>query len=181
MILNACMPKYNSNTFSNNQANVQNQLDTLSTQPGLGYLKDLQSNPKANWSQVQLAHDNWNYSQQGLTPAGATLLAIAVAVATSGAGSSLIGTTTAAGDYTAASTTTLGGMTLGSTSVTGAASYSALGSAINAGFSSLASQASVALVNNGGDIGATLKQLGSGANVKSLVSSMATASASRQY
>jgi len=86
-----------------------------------------------------------------------------------------------AGDYTAASTTTLGGMTLGTTSATGAVSYSAFGSAINAGFSSLASQASVALANNGGDIGATLKQLGSGANVKSLVSSMATASASRQY
>jgi filamentous hemagglutinin len=158
-------------------ADFQAQVQALSQQPGLGYLSQLQNNPKVNWQQVSLTQQSWNYSQQGLTPAGAALLSIAVAAATSGAGSSLIGTTTSAGDFTAASTTSLGGTTLGATSATGAISYTATGAALNAGFSSLAAQASVALANNGGDIGKTLQQMGSAQSVKGLVTTMATAGA----
>ncbi len=50
------------------------------------------------------------------------------------------------------------------------------GAALNAGFSALAAQASVSLANNGGDIGKTLKDLGSSNTVKNTLVAMATAS-----
>jgi filamentous hemagglutinin len=105
-------------------ADLQTQLQSLSSQPGLAYLKDLAANPNVKWEQIRLANEQWSYSQQGLTPAGAALLSIAVAAATGGMGAGLAGTT-----GTVAS------------------------AAMNAGFSALASQAAVAMVNNGGDIG----------------------------
>jgi hypothetical protein len=188
-----------------NQASVQSQIETLSQQPGLGYLKQLMdgnaasnnttssntpssnaatnnnasnaTGPKVQWQQVQLAHDNWNYSQQGLTPAGAALLAIAITAYTGGMGSSLLGTTTATATGTA---TTLGGVTLGTTTAATAgaaatASTYAAGAALNAGFSALASQAAVAMVNNGGDINKTLQQLGNDQSIKNILIAMGTA------
>jgi Possible hemagglutinin (DUF637) len=53
----------------------------------------------------------------------------------------------------------------------------ALATAVNAGFSALASQAAVAMANNGGDIGKTLDQLGKEESIKNLVLTMATAGA----
>ncbi len=162
--------------------NLQSQLLTLSQQPGLAYLQDLQTNPKVNWEQIKLANEQWNYSQQGLTPAGAALLSIAVAVATNGMGSSLLGSSTTAATATGSvTTTTLSGATLATTTTTAATATAAattvtattaLGAAVNAGFSSLAAQASVALVNNGGDIGKTLQQLGSEQSIKSTLIAM---------
>ena len=50
-------------------------------------------------------------------------------------------------------------------------------SAIAAGLSTLASQAAVSLINNQGDIGKTLEDLGSKENIQQLVTSMLTAGA----
>jgi filamentous hemagglutinin len=57
----------------------------------MGYLNDLASRKDVNWQAVKLANDQWNYSQSGLTPAGAALLAVAVTWATGGMGANLIG------------------------------------------------------------------------------------------
>ena len=54
---------------------------------------------------------------------------------------------------------------------------STLGAAANAGFAVLTAQAGVALVNNGGDIGKTLAQLGSEQSIKNMLTAMATAGA----
>ncbi len=153
------------------------QMQVLSQQPGLSYLKDLQANPKVNWSQLQLAQDQWQYSQQGLTPAGAALLSIAIAAYTGGMGSGLMGSTTATATGTA---TTLGGTALASTTAATATTaavttYTAAGAALNAGFSALAVQAGVALVNNGGDIGKTLQALGSSESIKNILIAMGSA------
>jgi filamentous hemagglutinin len=186
-----------------NQAAVQSQIELLSQQPGLGYLKQLMdgnaatnsnatnnnttsvtdaastnaTGPKVQWQQVQLAHDNWNYSQQGLTPVGAALLSIAIAAYTGGMGMELLGTTTATATGTV---TTLSGLTLGTTTAAtaGAAATAttfAAGAALNAGFSALASQAAIAMVNNGGDINKTLQQLGSDQSIKNILIAMGTA------
>jgi hypothetical protein len=128
------------------EGNLKDQIAALSQQPGMGYLNDLASNPNIKWEQVKLAHDQWSYSQQGLTPAGAALLSIAIAVYTGGMGAELLGTTT-----------------------------TAAGAAVNAGFSALAASAGVSFVNNGGDIGKTLKDMGSSQNVKNVLTAMATA------
>ena len=57
----------------------RSQIATLSQQPGMGYLNDLAARKDVNWQPVKLAHDKWNYQQEGLTPAGAALIGIAVA------------------------------------------------------------------------------------------------------
>ena len=72
---------------------LKGQIQSLSAQPGMGYLNDLVARKDVNWQAVQLAHDQWSYSQSGLTPAGAALLAVAVTWAAGGMGAKLIGGT----------------------------------------------------------------------------------------
>ena len=132
------------------EGKLKDQIAALSQQPGMGYLKDLASNPSIQWDQVKLAHEQWSYSQQGLTGAGAALLAIAVAVASGGTASGLVAN-------------------LGFTGPTAAA--------MTAGMTSLASSAAVSFVNNGGDIGKTLKELGSKDSVKNIALAMVSAGA----
>ncbi|ENC6657470.1 DUF637 domain-containing protein [Aeromonas hydrophila] len=47
----------------------------------------------------------------------------------------------------------------------------------NAVFSTLVSQATISTINNGGNLGAVLKELGSSASIKQLATSVATAGA----
>ncbi len=61
------------------------------------------------------------------------------------------------------------------TTAAGAIVPSALGAMANAAITSLAAQASVGLINNGGDIGKTLKDLGSKDSIKNLAASVVTA------
>ena len=143
----------------------KSQIQSLSAQPGMGYLNDLAARKDVNWQAVKLAHDQWSYSQSGLTPAGAALLGLAVAMATGGAGASMLGTTTTTTTAgVATSVTTWGSTTL---AVNGVATVA--GAMTNAAFTSLVAQASITLVNNRGDVGKTLKDLGSSNTVKNMV------------
>ena len=129
---------------------------------------------KIDWQRIEETHKKWDYSQQGLTPAAAVVIAIVVAFFTAGAGTAALGTTTA----TAAggTTTALAGTTLATTvTVGGAATYTTAGVVLNAAVSTLASQAAVSLINNRGDLGQTLKDLGSKENIKQLALSIVTA------
>jgi Possible hemagglutinin (DUF637)/Hemagglutinin repeat len=140
---------------------LKTQLQALAQQgSGLDYLNQLAANPNVKWDQVAQANEHWSYDQAGLTPAGAALLSIAVAAYTGGMGAEMLGGT--------AATTTSAATLMGSTT---------LATAVNAGFASLASQAAVAMVNNGGDIGKTLQQLGSEQSIKGLLTTMVTAGA----
>ncbi|HEZ4682250.1 TPA: hemagglutinin, partial [Neisseria meningitidis] len=121
------------------KGNLKTQIETLTKQPEYAYLKQLQVAKNINWNQVQLAYDKWDYKQEGLTEAGAAIIALAVTVVTSGAGT---------------------GAVLG---LNGAAA-----AATDAAFASLASQASVSFINNKGDVGKTLKELGRSSTVKNL-------------
>jgi filamentous hemagglutinin len=106
----------------------------------MGYLNELAARNDVNWQPVELAHDQWDFKQEGLTPAGAALIGFAVAMATGGAGSGLLGTT-------------------GTVST----------AAANAAFTSLVAQASITLINNKGDVGKTLNDLGSSHTVKNML------------
>ncbi|HGG9459716.1 TPA: DUF637 domain-containing protein, partial [Neisseria meningitidis] len=128
------------------KGNLKTEIETLTKQPEYAYLKQLQVAKNINWNQVQLAYDRWDYKQEGLTEAGAAIIALAVTVVTSGAGV---------------------GAALG---LNGAAA-----AATDAAFASLASQASVSFINNKGDVGKTLKELGRSSTVKNLVVAAATA------
>jgi hypothetical protein len=160
------------------EGNLKDQVAALSQQPGMGYLNDLASNPNVKWDQVKLAHDEWQYDQQGLTGAGAALLAIAVAYFTAGMGTALVGTTTvgAAGASTAAvAGTTLATTTAATATTAAVTTYTTAGVVVNAGMTALASSAAVSFVNNGGDISKTLKDLGSKDSIKNIALAMVTA------
>jgi len=139
--------------------NVNDSITQLAKQPGLAWMDQLRGDPKVNWQAVAEAHQNWDYKSEGLTGAGAALLSLAVAVATSGWGASL------AASLPASLTSSLG--------VTGSAMAA---SAVQAGFASLCSQAAVSLVNNKGDMLAVLKDLASDQGMRALASAMLTAS-----
>ena len=129
------------------EGDFKSQIATLSAQPGMGYLNDLTARKDVNWQPVKLAHEQWSYQQSGLTKAGAALVAVAVAWASGGTGAGLVGA--ANGSMTAAMA--------------------------NAAFTSLAAQASISLINNKGDIGQTLKELGNSQTVKATLAAILTA------
>ncbi|HGG7957415.1 TPA: DUF637 domain-containing protein, partial [Neisseria meningitidis] len=133
------------------KGNLKTEIEKLAKQPEYAYLKQLQTAKNVDWKQVQLAYDKWDYKQEGLTGAGAAIIALAVTVVTAGAGV---------------------GAALG---LNGAAAAAA-----DAAFASLASQASVSLINNKGDVGKTLKELGRSRTVKNLVVAAATAGVSNK-
>ncbi len=127
--------------------NLRQQAQQLASQPGLGYLTQLVQRHDVAWQQVQLASQHWNYHEAGLSGAGAAIVAIAVAVCTAGAGAALVGL----------AATSLGG------------------TMASAAFTSLVTQASISLADNGGNIGQTLRDLGSRSSVRALATSIATA------
>ena len=129
------------------KGNLKTEIEKLAKQPEYAYLKQLQTVKDVNWNQVQLAYDKWDYKQEGLTGAGAAIIALAVAAVTGGVGAGLIG----------------------------AAQGTASAAVADAAFTALVSQASISLINNKGNIGNTLKELGRSRTVKNLVVAAATA------
>lgn len=128
---------------------LQARLDTLATQPGMAWVEQVRTMPGVQMEAVQEAYEQWSYSQQSLSPVASAIIAIALAVATGGAGALAMGA--AEGTVSAAMA--------------------------NAAFSTLVSQATVSTINNGGNLGAVLKEMGSSANIKQLATSVASAGA----
>ncbi|HSX93407.1 MAG TPA: DUF637 domain-containing protein, partial [Hydrogenophaga sp.] len=147
---------------------LRQQIQQLSTQPGLQYLAELSQRPDVDWRAIELARREWDHEAQGLTGVGAALLMAVVAYFTMGMGTELA--ITASGGTSSATAAALT-----TTTATGATVYTAAGAAINAGFTTLAGTAAVSFVNNGGDLSAVFKDLGSSDGVKQLLVSMAGA------
>lgn len=127
-------------------SDFKSQIQTLAQQPGMGYLNTFTQRSDVNWQPVKLAYEQWDYKQSGLTPARAALVAVAVTWAMGPAGAGIIGSSTA--------TTAL---------------------MADAALASLASQAAISLINNKGDLGKTLKELGSSQTVKAALAAALTA------
>ena len=104
----------------------------LSKQPGYEYLAELDKKNEINWVQVQLIQEHFKFEQEGLTPLAAALITLAVTAATGGTGASLAG-------------------------VSGASS-SALA---NTAFTAMTREAALSFANNKGNLGQTLKDMGS--------------------
>ena len=134
-------------------------LEQLSQSPGLSWIDELRSDPDVDWVSVDAAFNKWDYKEQGLSQAGAALLSLAVGAMTSGMISGY------AGNLAQRLGFVQGG---------------AMQTAIQSGLNMLTQQAAVALVNNQGDIGAALKELGSSAFLKSLATSMISAGLTTQ-
>lgn len=136
-----------------NKVELRDAILNLAKQPGNEYLKEFVNRKDVDWQIVLLTQKDWDYKSQGLTGAGAAIIAIVVTMVTAGAGAAVVGAL-------GGSAATLGGSAIAMT---------------QAALTSLATQASVSLINNGGNIGKTLKELGSKDSVKNLAASVVTA------
>jgi len=145
----------------NKTGSLDASLEQLAEAPGLSWIKDIRNDPalegKVDWRAVEEEFQSWDYKAQGLTQAGAALVALFAAAVT--------------GPFTGIASN-LSSATSGALGVAGNATMEA---AIGAGVNSLISKSAVAFVNNKGDIGDALKELGSSENLRSLAISMVTA------
>lgn len=138
--------------------NLEESVAALAATPGLEWMGEMMERDDATWHAVQEVHKNWDYKAEGLSGAGAAVIAIAVTAISMGTGA---------------------GAALGALAANGMGTAGAIASsvsaAVSAGFTALASTAAISLVNNKGDLGAVLKELGSSATLRSLATSMVTA------
>lgn len=154
-------------------------LDTtgaLAQQPGMAWIGQLQNDPslagKVDWQRVKEVHEQWDNTYVTLGPASKVIVALVVTVATGGTGlTATSGTTGTAVAGTGAATSSLGQVLANSLGI------GSMGTVMEAGLVSMISTASVSLVENDGNIGKVLKELGSSASVKSILSGMLTAGA----
>jgi len=154
-----------------------NELQALARQtgelPGMAWLKDLAERPDVDWQAIQTVHQTWDYHHQGLTPTGALVLtAVVSCFAGPAIGEAL--STVAQG---AAAATITEGLVAGTITTVGEAvaiqaSYAAFATAGTAGLTSLANKAAISFANNGGNLSATLHDLGSSRTVKQVLASM---------
>lgn len=129
--------------------NLKDNLAALANEPGMAWVNQVSQMPGVKLEAVQEAYDQWDYKQQSLNPIVASVIAIAVAVATGPGGVGLLSS------MPAGITTTMA----------------------NAAVTSIATQAAQSMVLHGGDLGAVLKELGSSASIKQLATSVAVAGA----
>jgi Possible hemagglutinin (DUF637) len=163
-------------------SNPQQTLTQLAQQPGMGWVSDVvrqqqeaqRNNPgyTLHLQNVQLAHNQWDYKKQGLTQEGAAIVTLVVAFLSYGAASSA-GSAVAGGAGMTTTTVTAAGVT--TTTLTAAGTVVAAATA--AAVTTLATQATISLINNQGNLGATLKELGSKDSIKNLAMAMVTAGA----
>lgn len=137
-------------------ASLNATVAALAAKPETAWMAQVAARDDVAWRAVQEAHDSWDYKSQGLSGPGAAIIAIAVMVATQG----------------------MGVEALGALGVEGLSGTSA--AMVNAGFSSLVAQASVSLINNQGDIGKVLQEMGSIQTLKTLAITVASAGAFHQ-
>ncbi|WP_307574737.1 DUF637 domain-containing protein [Variovorax paradoxus] len=156
---------------------ARDSVEALAKQPGMGWVDQITKDPnlsgKIDWQRVEEAHKKWDHDQQGLTPEGAAIVTIVVAYFTAGAASEI---GAAAGEAAAGATTgSVAALGEGGFIAAGGMTVSGVvGGAVTAGLTALASQAAVALINNQGDIGGALHDLGSSASVKNLLTAVIT-------
>ncbi|SFQ75401.1 filamentous hemagglutinin, partial [Variovorax sp. OK605] len=153
-------------------------LADLATQPGMAWVNQLANDPalvnSVQWQRVQEEHKQWAQSQTSLGPVAALVVSVVVGMVAgpvaAQAGAAAGGSAAVAvGEGVALSG---GGAFLTGTGFTISASVSA---AVQVGVTALASQAAVSFVNNDGDIGEVLKEMGSSESVKNIATAMVTA------
>ena len=134
-------------------------LDELEKDPRTSWVKNLRNNPNVSWTQVEEKHKKWNKKYQGLTPAGAAVIALAVTIATAGTGVGISGTVNAA-ILQAGGGTTFAGV---------------VGTGASAAFNTIVQQATISMANNQGNIAKVLKDLSSTESIKGVLTSIAVA------
>jgi filamentous hemagglutinin len=153
------------------QQSVSQVIDAMvEADPQMAWLKEMEQRGDIDWRRVKEVHDSYEYDQQGMGPATALAVAIAVSAVTSGAASALVGSMSSAA--------------AGSGALMAAAGTTAAGTAVGAGIgnvmataalTSMASTAAMSAINNGGDIDVVFKDVFSEDNLKNYVVAAGTA------
>ena len=137
-----------------NQQTVSQSIDAMvKADPQLAWIKDAEARGDVDWRQVKEIHDSFKYSNSGLGPASQIIIAILMAAVVGPMAAGAMGTAT-------------GGMvTAGTLSVEAAAGISAATGAVAAG---AATNATVSVINNRGNLGAVLKDVTSSDAMKAV-------------
>ncbi|MFV3404163.1 RNase A-like domain-containing protein [Pseudomonas sp. NY15463] len=151
-----------------NQQTVQQTIDAMvEVNPDLAWLKDAEARGDVDWRRVKEVHDSYKYSHSGLGGAAQLVIAIIIAYFTAGAASGLVagaagtaGATTTAGAAWASSATMVSTTTVGAatTTVTTTVAAGWANAAMTAVLVGMETNAAIGLINNGGNLGAALKQ-----------------------
>ncbi|CAM3036459.1 filamentous hemagglutinin [Pseudomonas gessardii] len=150
-----------------NQQTVSQSIDAMvKADPQLAWIKDAQARGDVDWRQVKEIHDSFKYNNSGLGPASQIIIAIVMAAVVGPMAAGAMGTAT-------------GGMvTAGTLSLETAAGISAATGAVAAG---AATNATVSVINNRGNLGAVLKDVTSSDAMKGYVIAGATAGLTAAY
>lgn len=132
--------------------NFRQQIESLSKQPGTEWLGELANRKDVDWEKVKLAFETWDYKHEGLTQAAAIIIAIIVTILLE--------------DWSGQTAAGIVGASEGF-------AYAATQAAILA----TASTAAVSVINNKGDLGKVLKEMGSDETLKNIAISALTAGA----
>ncbi|MFL1564955.1 filamentous hemagglutinin N-terminal domain-containing protein, partial [Pseudomonas sp. O64] len=162
-----------------NQQTVSQAIDAMvKADPQMAWLKDAEKRGDVDWKLIKETHDSYKYSNSSLGQGAMLAIIIIVTVLTAGAASGAVGTAFAgagtAGSGTAMAAAGSSAMVSAGTAVgTAAAGW---GNAMaTAALTSLASGSAVSFINNGGNLGATLKDVTSSNALKGYATSALTA------
>ncbi|UZS70807.1 filamentous hemagglutinin N-terminal domain-containing protein [Pseudomonas syringae] len=149
------------------QQTVTQSIDAMvKADPQLAWLKDAEKRGDVDWRQVKEIHDSFKYSNSGLGPASQIIIAIIMAAVVGPMAMGAVGASTGAA------------VTAGTMSAGTATFLSAGAGAIAAG---AATNATVSVINNRGNLGAVFKDVTSSDAIKGYVISGVTAGLTAAY
>ena len=150
-----------------NQETVSQSIDAMvKADPQLAWIKDAEKRGDVDWRQVKEIHDSFKYSNSGLGPASQIIIAIVMAAVVGPLAAGAMGTAT-------------GGMVAAGTMTANTATFiSAASGAVAAG---AATNATVSVINNRGNLGAVFKDVTSSDAMKGYVISGVTAGLTAAY
>ncbi|RMU70628.1 Filamentous hemagglutinin, intein-containing [Pseudomonas syringae pv. apii] len=149
------------------QQTVTQSIDAMvKADPQLAWLKDAEKRGDVDWRQVKEIHDSFKYSNSGLGPASQIVIAIIMAAVVGPMAMSAVGASTGAA------------VTAGTMSAGTATFLSAGAGAIAAG---AATNATVSVINNRGNLGAVFKDVTSSDAIKGYAISGVTAGLTAAY
>ncbi|HEY0287609.1 MAG TPA: DUF637 domain-containing protein [Pseudomonas sp.] len=157
------------------QHTVSQAIDVMvKADPQLAWLKEAEKRGDVDWQHVQEMHDSFKYSHASLGQGAMLAIIIIVTVLTAGAGSLLVGSvagaTASSGTVMAAGGIATAGASAGTFVAAGWGNVMA-----TSALTSLASGSAVSFINNGGNIGATLKDVTSSNALKGYATAALTA------
>jgi filamentous hemagglutinin len=159
-----------------NQQTVSQAIDAMvKADPDLAWLKDAEKRGDVDWKLIKETHDAYKYSNSSLGQGAMLAIIIIVTVLTAGAASGAVGAMASAQAGTTMAAATAGTAATATAAAT-AGTAAGLGNIMaTAALTSMASTAAVSVINNKGNLGATVKDITSSQSIKGYLTSAAMA------